>query len=194
MIKQALKKQDIRQVFNEKRKQLSPNEYDKLNMALLAQFKKLDLSAVKCLHIFLPIKSRREPNTYLLIDWLKTHHPEIKIVFPKTDFTDNSMTHYINDERIVIQLNAYEIPEPVAGHTIDVKEIDMVMIPLLAFDRSGFRVGYGKGFYDRFLLSCRLKTVFIGLSLFDPVEEIEDVKMFDVKMHGCLTPERTWRF
>jgi 5-formyltetrahydrofolate cyclo-ligase len=69
-----------------------------------------------------------------------------------------------------------------------------VLIPLLAFDRQGFRVGYGKGFYDRFLSLLSQKTIKIGLSNFAPVERIEDINKYDVKMDFCVTTEQVWHF
>lgn len=64
----------------------------------------------------------------------------------------------------------------------------MVLVPLLAFDRQGYRVGYGKGFYDRFMAQCKLGTRFVGLSFFEPVECINDADAFDQKIHECLLP------
>ena len=63
---------------------------------------------------------------------------------------------------------------------------DLVIVPLLAFDKKGYRVGYGKGFYDRFLQNS--KTLKIGLSFFAPTEEIIDVHLNDVRLDKCITP------
>ena len=70
----------------------------------------------------------------------------------------------------------------------------MVLVPLLCFDESGHRVGYGKGFYDRFLTKCRPDTQKVGLSYFPPVKEITDADSFDIRLDLCLTPEKVWRF
>jgi 5-formyltetrahydrofolate cyclo-ligase len=69
-----------------------------------------------------------------------------------------------------------------------------VLIPLLAFDRKGHRVGYGKGYYDRFLRTCRKDVVKIGFSYFDPVEKIEDASRYDVRLNYCITPNDIYRF
>ena len=71
-------------------------------------------------------------------------------------------------------------------------KIDLVLIPLLCFDKKGYRVGYGKGYYDRFLAECRPDVMKIGLSIFEPVDEISDVDEFDVKMDYCITPNKIW--
>jgi 5-formyltetrahydrofolate cyclo-ligase len=64
-----------------------------------------------------------------------------------------------------------------------------VLVPLLIFDRQGHRVGYGKGFYDRFLRRCGPETRRIGISLFDGIDKISDVHSSDETLHQCITPE-----
>lgn len=86
------------------------------------------------------------------------------------------------------------IPEPVGGTVTEPSEIDLILMPLLAFDKRGHRVGYGKGFYDRFLRSCRADCIKAGLSLFPPEEKIDDVAEFDQPMTMAITPESVFRF
>ncbi|MDQ3180555.1 MAG: 5-formyltetrahydrofolate cyclo-ligase, partial [Acidobacteriota bacterium] len=76
-----------------------------------------------------------------------------------------------------------------ANELIETEKIDIVLVPLLCFDRKGFRVGYGKGFYDRFLKNCRTDCLKIGLSYFAPIKEISDVQDFDVRLDFSITPE-----
>jgi len=187
-------KQLFRQRYLTKRLNLSDAVYAKLNQRILSQFQTVDLSAVKCIHLFLPIIENNEPNTWLIRDWLKSNHPEIMVVFPKTNFRTLAMKSYADDEQLRIETSRYGIPEPVAGNVVDVHEIDMVILPLLIFDKLGYRVGYGKGFYDRFCALCKPGTQFIGLSFFEPVDSIEDVNEYDVWMHACITPEQIWRW
>ena len=70
----------------------------------------------------------------------------------------------------------------------------MVLVPLLAFDSKGYRVGYGKGFYDRFLKQCRNDCVKIGLSYFEPIDAINDAGEFDVPLDFCITPQKAYVF
>ena len=70
----------------------------------------------------------------------------------------------------------------------------MVLVPLLCFDENGYRVGYGKGFYDRYLKQMNSKTIKIGLSLFPPVKLITDTSDWDVKLDFCITPEQIFKF
>ncbi|OKS89078.1 5-formyltetrahydrofolate cyclo-ligase [Mucilaginibacter polytrichastri] len=187
-------KDSIRKLFIEKRNQLSGAEYNKLCLQLLLQFQQLNLTGIKCLHMFLPIHKRREPDTLLIRDWLKANYPEIKIVYPKTNFADYTMQSFVDDEDLILENNGFDIPEPSSGNKVEPIEIDLILIPLLAFDKAGYRVGYGKGFYDRFMINCKPGTQFVGLSLFEPVDEINDLNEFDIKMHQCITPASIYNF
>jgi 5-formyltetrahydrofolate cyclo-ligase len=70
----------------------------------------------------------------------------------------------------------------------------MILLPLLAFDEKGYRVGYGKGFYDRYLSRCRLDILKVGLSMEAPMAEIGDTDAYDMRMDYCVTPEKVWEF
>ena len=183
-------KAELRKLFTAKRGQLSAADYEELNRELLIQFQKLDLTSVKCIHLYLPIYQRKEPDTFRIREWLATNQPQIQRVFPKANFDDNSMQNYADDEHLHLEINAYGIPEPVSGTLVDATQVDLALVPLLAFDKHGYRVGYGKGFYDRFMAQCRPGTRFVGLSFFEPVNRIDDVNEFDQKLGGCLTPQQ----
>lgn len=71
-------------------------------------------------------------------------------------------------------------------------KIEVVFIPLLAYDKNGNRIGYGKGFYDRFLDKCSTETIKIGLSFFDQEQHIIDVSENDVKLNYCVTPKKIY--
>jgi 5-formyltetrahydrofolate cyclo-ligase len=91
------------------------------------------------------------------------------------------MTHYLLTDGTVIKKNHVNIPEPIDGIEISTNKIELVFVPLLAFDKQGHRVGYGKGFYDKFLSECSNKTLKIGLSFFEAENEINDCNASDVR-------------
>ena len=66
-------------------------------------------------------------------------------------------------------------------------------MPLLTYDLQGNRIGYGKGYYDRFLAQCDSECCFIGLSFFPPEERIPTEKT-DIKLQYCITPEKIYSF
>ncbi len=180
MRKAALRKQALQQ-----RLAMSDADVALANKKLLEGFKTLDFANIKSVHLFLPIVHQREPDTFLMIDWLQAYHPEIEIVVPKADFDSNLMSHYAYLDRNDLQNNHYQIPEPQKARPF-VGIPDMVLVPLLAFDLQGYRVGYGKGFYDRFLEG--ISTQKVGISFFDAVEKIIDVHLNDIRLDKCITP------
>ena len=180
-----MNKSSLRKEALNKRNALSGQELDALNKKLLKQFKTIDFSEINSLHIFLPIIAKKEPNTFLLIEWLQENHPEIQIIVPKANFDTNLMHNYVFTKKTKLINNEYHIPEPKDGAEF-LETPDLVIIPLLAFDKKGYRVGYGKGFYDRFLQNT--STQKMGLSFFDATEEIIDVHLNDIRLDKCITP------
>ena len=89
---------------------------------------------------------------------------------------------------------ALNIFEPDSNDIIIPGEIDLVFVPLLAFDTNGFRVGYGKGFYDRWLAECKSSCIKVGFGYFEPIESIDDRNEFDVPLNFCITPYRIYEF
>ncbi len=189
-----MKKQELRKIYLEKRLQLSETEYENLNQQLLLQFMQLDFSKITAVHLFLPMLRTKEPNTWLMIKYLQKEHPNINRVFPKADFKQKKLINFLEDEDLIIAENKFCIPEPISGNQFYIDKNSMVIVPLLAFDLTGNRVGYGGGFYDRFLAECEVGTQFIGLSFFEPFELIEDAEVFDVKLYQCITPAKVWKF
>lgn len=189
-----MNKKTLRQQYLEKRRQLTDEAYRLLNEQLLKQFQQINLSGINCLHLFLSIKERKEPDTGPIRQWLKLNQPQIRIALPKTDFKTLSMQSFADDAHLQLAVNKYGFNEPASGNEIAPETIDMILMPLLAFDERGYRVGYGKGFYDRFVQLCKPGIPLIGLSFFDPVDAIDDINQFDAPMSGCITPGRYWRW
>lgn len=180
-----MQKKEVRRVALAERMALSDGEFELRNAQLLKHFSGLDFSDVKALHIFLPILEKREPNTFLLIEWLELNKPHIKIIVPKADFETAMMSHHVYIGKENLRKNLFDILEPQNSGAFD-GEIEMVIVPLLAFDDAGNRVGYGKGFYDGFLQNAKAKK--IGLSLNNIPVEISDLHRGDVPLDLCITP------
>lgn len=188
-------KNSLRKLFRQRRRELTEEQYKELNVALFHQFiAEADLSRVSTLHVFLPIYKNREPDTWLIINYLRTQHPHIRLVVPRIDAATFDMDCLLLNEDTNFIKNQYGISEPDGEDKVMADEIDMVIVPLLAFDRRGYRVGYGKGYYDRFFATCRTDTIKAGLSFFEPVETISDTDAYDVPLDVALTPGDVYRF
>ena len=98
------------------------------------------------------------------------------------------MTHFLLTDNTKFTKNEYGIPEPINGIEVPIDKINVIFVPLLAYDKLGNRVGYGKGFYDKFLFKCKKETILIGLSFFEPENEIKDVSINDIRLNHCVTP------
>ena len=142
-------------------------------------------------HIFLTISEKKEIDTQFLLHILQGR--DKSIVVPKSDFQTLKLQHYLLQENTRLQTSSYGIPEPVDGILVPPSQLDVVFVPLLAFDRSGARIGYGKGFYDRFLGQCSKDTLLVGLSFFDAEERLP-ASHLDVPLHFAVTPSQTYVF
>lgn len=143
-----------------------------------------------CYHIFLSLESKKEVATAGLISALQKEGKQV--VVPKV--VGDSLEHMALQQDTQLAPNKWGIPEPVSGVLVLPKHIDVVFIPLLAFDRHGNRVGYGKGFYDRFLSECGPDTLKIGLSFFAPCETITDVDPWDIPLDWAVEPNGIYQF
>lgn len=146
----------------------------------------------KTVALFLPIISKKEVNTYSLIDHLEKH--EVKWCIPSTNLKTWELTFFSISDDSGIQPNRIGIPEAVNGQVIPALEIDVCITPLLAHDLNGFRIGYGKGCYDRFFLTCNQNLIKIGITTFDqPIKEVE-IDDLDVRLNYCVTPFNIYEF
>lgn len=191
---ELLTKIALREYFKELRTRLSAEDELVLNQNLLKQFQQFQWNGFERIHIFLPIVKFKEPDTILLKDWIRQAYPHIHLVISKSDLKTNLMDHYIWENDHLLELNKWGIKEPLGGKEIQPHQLDAVLVPLLAFDKAGNRIGYGKGFYDRFLTSCRPDCLKIGLSFFEPVDEIKDLDSTDVPLDYCITSQKIWKF
>lgn len=185
----------IRAQYLEKRRALPHGEWELLNTQLADQLRTLKLPEVRTAHVFLPIKKFGEPDTLRLVSVVNEMAPQRpRWVISRSNTGAPEMYHFVWDENTVIRENQWGIPEPLGGYRVEEEEIDLVFIPLLAFDRQGHRVGYGKGYYDRFLAKCRPDVFKLGISLFAPVPRIADTLASDIPLDACLTPQRIYNF
>ena len=187
-------KSEIRIAYKEKRKTISLQEIEKFNDLILINFQKIKVPFIQCVHTYLPSLKLAEPDTSGIIRYLQFQNPELKVGVPKIDIRSGKLHHFHFDETVELMSNHYGIDEPREGTKIMEDEIDLALVPLLAFDSNGFRVGYGKGYYDRFLFHCRKDALKVGLSFFDPVDEIEDIDQFDIPLNYCVTPQQLFIF
>ena len=187
-----MQKTALRSLYLAKRKQLSSQEkalFEEQIVDILFAHFSFSGSVTSC---FLPIEAKHEINTWGILAGIQKNHGQIAI--PAWDTVSNALVHRMYTDEMQIAVNSFGIPEPQNGIVISNDVFDYVLVPLLAVDRMGARVGYGKGIYDRFLAECSSKTLFIGLSFFELIACIEDTDVYDIPLHYCITPTKCYRF
>lgn len=186
-------KAELRTLFREKRRLLTETELqegsEKIALAIddfCEQHPELDHY-----HLFFPIQKFKEVNTFLIRDVLVRQN---KTLYTSLIGDSNGeMETVLVGERTEFVADRYGIPVPLNFERISPERIQVVFVPLLAIDYSGQRIGYGKGFYDRFLATINSKVIKIGLSIFEPIEQIPS-ESFDIPLDYCVTPKNLFNF
>lgn len=185
-------KKELRQKYKVLRQNLSENQKEAMSLAIANRILSLPVWGKNYFHVFLPIVEQHEIDTELILHLLSGKDKDI--VISKCDLQSCNLAHYLLTDNTKIKKNEYNIPEPVDGIEVPTHKIEVVFVPLLAFDKKGHRVGYGKGVYDKFLAECQPDVIKIGLSFFEPEEMITDVFDDDVPLDYCVTPNEVYRF
>lgn len=185
-------KKEVRLKYKTLRSTIGADEIEEKSLAIANKVLALPIWDKTYFHVFLPIVSQKEINTEYLLHILAGKDKEI--IVSKSDFETRKMKHFLLTENTKIVKNDYQIPEPVSGIAIPTSQIEVVFVPLLAFDQLGNRVGYGKGFYDQFLSECTPETIKIGLSFFEPEPAISDVFESDIRLDYCVNTQSVFKF
>jgi len=188
-------KAKLRIIYLAKQKSLSALERKQNSRQIVERFfANFGLSETNFLHCFLPIERTNEIDTKPTFQKIWREFPRIETLVPRVNFQTDEIENLKLTSETKLVKNTWEVSEPAHDETVETEKIDLILIPLLCFDTRGFRVGYGRGFYDRFLKNCRADCLKIGLSYFAPVEKILDAQDFDVSLDVCVTPEKVWWF
>jgi len=188
-------KDDLRDIYLKKRLALSDQSCSMMSHTISEKFiEKFDLERLNVLHSFIPLIKNKEPDTWIIIDWIRTKFPDTRISLPKVVEKTHVLENFYFDNRFPLKKNKWGLEEPTQGETTLSSDIDLVIVPLVAFDQKGNRVGYGKGFYDKFLADCRPDCKRVGLSFFEAVDSIDDINTLDVPLHHCITPKNFYTF
>ncbi|MEP7213049.1 MAG: 5-formyltetrahydrofolate cyclo-ligase [Acidobacteriota bacterium] len=182
-------KAELRRIFRAKRNELGETERRRMSRAIADRFfASFDLSKIANLHCFIPIEKFNEVDTMLIFRRLWAEFPHVRTYVPRADAVSGTMQNVLFTGASETVRTHWGIDEPAAGDLAADTEFDLVIAPGLVVDEALHRVGYGKGFYDRFLRNCRPDCVKVGVSFFEPVEAIDDIHDGDVRLDYCITP------
>ena len=179
-----MKKEEIRKVYLTKKVENKSEKGKKICNLLIPLLDKI-YNKKYAIHCFLPLPS--EPNIWPIINKYKN------IVIPKCE-KNGELSHFVYSNTKV-EKGKYSILEPnqFATPFTDLSKIQIVIIPLVTFDRYGNRIGKGAGYYDRFLAKVP-HALKIGVSFYSPHEGKIPFETHDIKLDMCVTPHFVYRF
>ena len=188
-------KSELRKAYLERRRSLSKVTHSELSTEIVNRLvNSLNFDSVHALHCYISLEHFGEVETGILFSRVWEMHPQIITTAPRMNRDSGEIESLIYQLDTPTRENSWKIAEPQGLEIVAPEALDLVIVPLLCFDRRGHRVGYGKGFYDRFLQKCRPDCIKAGLSFFAPVDSINDVHDSDVPLDLCVTPGETFRF
>ena len=187
-----MNKKELRAKYKALRQELLLDDIEDKSLAIANKMLQLDVWEKTYFHLFLSIEEQNEVETEFVLQILAGYDKEI--VVAKSNFETLKMTNYLLTDNTKFQKNEHNIYEPVDGLEVPNTKIEVVFVPLLAYDKKGNRVGYGKGFYDKFLSKCSEDVIKIGLSFFEPEDAIDDVSPTDIRLNYCITPNTIHSF
>lgn len=184
-------KSELRKNYRNKRKLLNSDSIANHSLEISNRLLSLPIWNFSFYHIFLSITKNCEIDTSYIITILQGN--DKNIIIPKI-ISGNELENYLLTDSTLLKPNKLNIPEPIGGIEINENKIDVVFVPLLAYDKNGNRVGYGKGYYDSFLVKCRPDVIKVGLSFFEPEKAIKDINEHDIPLNYCVTPNTIYKF
>ncbi|HMP93015.1 MAG TPA: 5-formyltetrahydrofolate cyclo-ligase [Phnomibacter sp.] len=187
-------KQALRKHHKELRMQLTLPQQHVAIAGVLQHLEQLPLPALQVVLSYKPLVQQHEFPAAFVEEWLLQRQPGLTIAYPRVLQEQSMLEAVMEGPASQWVTGAFGIEELEHADVLLPATIDLVLVPLLAFDTYGHRVGYGKGFYDRYLATCRPDTLSLGLSWFGPVDEIEDVHLHDIPLKYCATPSQLYAF
>ena len=186
-------KSELRNTYSLKRKNLSDYQINKRSILISKKLLDIPIWDKEFYHIFLTSKKNNEIETKFILSMLAQKNK--KVVVPRL-IDLNNLEHILLTQQTILKENSYGIPEPQKYNDkiIFPQELDVIIVPLYVFDLNGNRVGYGKGYYDRFLKNCRDDVIKIGISLFEPVKSISDISINDIALNYAITSNSIFNF
>lgn len=186
-----MKKTELREKYFEMRESLSSDEVIMKSTQIFRNFDEFfALEKFQNVHCFLSVPEKREVDTSFFLQAFFKH--KIRVFVPKI-FNKKMIAVELTYETPLVK-NAWGISEPQSNEEVPIQSFDIVITPLLYSDAKGNRVGYGKGFYDEFFKNLSPDTRKVGISFFDPADEVEDHWEKDIPLDYLVTPTTVLSF
>lgn len=161
-------KKALRRIIGEKKRAMTSAQIEEASIRLTEKFLNTDFYR-NCKSVYAYLSYNQEVRTDALIH--RAIQDGRRVAVPKV-YGDQMRFIWLDDPDLVAP-GAYSIPEPIADAPVADDKTALILMPGLAFDRKGHRLGYGGGFYDRFLAEETehpLVALCYGFQLFDHLE------------------------
>jgi 5-formyltetrahydrofolate cyclo-ligase len=183
----------LRKIYKQKRADINSKDKLRLDDLMLLQFQNFDFDGIETVLSYWPMA--QEPNTHLYTGYLRYMIPTLQLAYPVVNSNTETMQAVAINEDTIYAPNTYGIMEPKDKSTIiNPINVQLILVPLLAYNIKGYRVGYGKGYYDKFIAHCANNVVLMAFSYFEPENLISDINPFDIPLNFCITPHTIYEF
>src|SRR5690554_8085167 len=125
-------KAELRKTYKLIRQEISSEAIEELSLQIANRLLTIDVCEYSFYHLFLSIVEHKEINTDYILNILSGK--DKNIVISKSDFSTGNMVHFLLTDNTVIKKNSYNIPEPIDGIEVPNKKLEVIFVPLLAFD------------------------------------------------------------
>lgn len=180
----SVDKEELRSHFLKKRNALSGTIANEKSQRIINRvLKTKEFQLANIIHSYASIQKKREVDTIRFLETCLQMNKQV--VVPKMK-EGGRLNHFAIDSLDDLSENSLGIPEPVNGREIPVGDLDLVIVPMVAGDRSKNRIGYGAGYYDRFLQSCSAPKIglLFDCQLYDNTLPVEN---FDIPLDILIT-------
>lgn len=183
-------KSDIRKEKLKKRKALIPSEVEEYGRIICDSLFEQDFIK-DCKYLLVYADYNNEVSTKRII--LKALMKGIEVYMPKVDGDEMDFFRVFSTDELVT--GAFGIREPYAieHFKFEGKDNSICLLPLSAFDRFGNRIGYGKGYYDKYLAGINV-SLSVGLAYSFQETESVPADEFDRKLDLLITEDKIWDF
>ncbi|MFH5885364.1 5-formyltetrahydrofolate cyclo-ligase [Halalkalibaculum sp. DA3122] len=184
------KKEELRSRLLNLRAGLPEPDYQKASENITARLQTLpEFKSSRTVHCYVSMNSRREVDTHALLRWMLASNK--RVVVPVTDIETTELRHVELHSFESLQRNEWGVLEPANGREVQPDELDFVIVPMVGADLERNRIGYGKGFYDRFLANTEAPSA--GLCFEECIVESIPTEPYDVKVAAVVTERRVIR-
>ncbi len=179
-------KKDFRKKYREIRKNIDDKKREKENQEIFSDF--LELNEYKnAKSVFIYVSYGDEVETLSIIEKILADGKRVSV--PICHKESHHMSAVLIDSLNCLKKGVYGILEPDAnGIILEKEDIDLIVVPGLCFSEDGYRIGYGGGYYDRFLDGY--KGVSVGLAFSECIAEKVPTEKTDKRVDIVITGKK----